>query len=154
MRIGVGTATSQIPAVVGQVGDDIHFYDADTTLAFTQPLLRGFGPAVARRPLAAAELRRSDADRQQLVAEQQVALEVASVYYRAAAQQSLIDVAQKSLDRSRKLREASEAKLGAGLVSQLDVLRAQQLVAQAEIQLFDAQTAADDARDRLDPDGP
>jgi len=148
-RIGIGTATSQIPAIVGQVGDDIHFYNADTTLSFTQPLLRGFGSAVARRPLAAAELRRSDADRQQLIAEQQIAVEVASAYYRVAAQQSLIDVAQKSLERSRKLREASEAKLGAGLVSQLDVLRAQQLVAQAEIQLFDAQTAADDARDHL-----
>jgi len=149
LRIGVGTATSQIPAIVGQVGDDIHFYNADTTLSFTQPLLRGFGSAVARRPLAAAELRRSDADRQQLIAEQQIAVEVASAYYRVAAQQSLIDVAQKSLERSRKLREASEAKLSAGLVSQLDVLRAQQLVAQAEIQLFDAQTAADDARDHL-----
>ena len=148
-RIGVGTATSQIPALVGLVGNDIHFYNADTTLSFTQPLLRGFGSAVARRPLAGAELRRSDADRQQLMAEQQIAVEVASAYYRVAAQQSLIDVADQSLDRSRKLREASEAKLGAGLVSQLDVLRAQQLVAQAEIQLFDAQTAADDARDHL-----
>jgi outer membrane protein TolC len=144
-RIGVGTATAQIPTV----GDDIHFYNADTTVTFTQPLLRGFGPAVARRPLAAAELRRSDADRQQLAAEQQVALDVASAYYRVVAQQSLIDVAQKSLERSRTLRDASEAKLGAGLVSQLDVLRAQQLVAQAEIQLFDAQTATDDARDHL-----
>jgi outer membrane protein len=149
VRLGLGTATSQIPAVVGQVGQDIHFYNADTTLTFTQPLLRGFGPAVVRRPLAAAELRRSDADRQQLVAEQQVALEVASAYYRVAAQQSLIDVARKSVERSRRLREASEAKLGAGIVSQLDVLRAQQLAAQAEIQLFDAQTAADDARDHL-----
>ena len=148
-RIGVGTATSQIPAMVGQVGGDIHFYNADTTVTFTQPLLRGFGAAVARRPLAAAELRRSDADRQQLIAEQQVAVEVASAYYRVASQQSVIDMAQKSLERSRKLREAAEAKLGAGLVSQLDVLRAHQLVAQAEIQLFDAQTAADDARDHL-----
>jgi outer membrane protein TolC len=34
-------------------------------------------------------------------------------------------------------------------VSQLDVLRAQQLVAQAEGQLFDAQAAVDDARDQL-----
>jgi len=48
-----------------------------------------------------------------------------------------------------KLRDASDAKLTAGLVSQLDVLRAQQLVSQAEIQLFDAESAAEDARDRL-----
>jgi outer membrane protein len=65
------------------------------------------------------------------------------------AQQTLVDVARKSVERSRKLRDASEAKLDAGLVSQLDVLRSQQLVSQAEIQLFDAQSAEEDARDRL-----
>ena len=58
-------------------------------------------------------------------------------------------MARQSVERSIKLRDASEAKLTAGLVSQLDVLRAQQLVAQAEIQLFDALSATDDARDRL-----
>src|SRR5437773_8749095 len=149
LRIGVGTATAQIPAAPGEVGSDIHFYNADTTLTITQPLLRGFGPAVARRSLDSAELRRSDADRQQILAEQQVVVDVASAYYRLVAQQAFVGVAQKSLERSRNLRDASEAKLGAGLVSQLDVLRAQQLVAQAEIQLFDAQGAVDDARDRL-----
>src|SRR5262249_30029154 len=65
------------------------------------------------------------------------------------AQEALVDVARKSLDRSRKLREASEAKLDAGLVSQLDVFRAQQLVSQAEIQMFDAEAAVEDARDQL-----
>jgi outer membrane protein TolC len=39
--------------------------------------------------------------------------------------------------------------MDAGLVSQLDVFRAQQLVTQAEIQLFDAQGAIEDARDQL-----
>jgi outer membrane protein TolC len=58
-------------------------------------------------------------------------------------------VARQSVDRARRLRDASEAKLDAGLVSQLDVLRAQQLVAQSEIQLFDAQAATEDARDAL-----
>jgi outer membrane protein TolC len=47
------------------------------------------------------------------------------------------------------LRDASEAKLDAGLVSQLDVLRSQQLVSQSEMQLFDAQAAVEDARDQL-----
>jgi len=150
VRFGVGTSTSQIPGLPGVSGpDDIHFYNADTTLTLSQPLLRGFGPSVARRSLTSAELRRADADRQQTLTEQQVALEVASAYYRVVAQQAIVEVAKKSLDRSRKLRDGSEAKLDAGLVSQLDVLRAQQLVSQAEIQLFDAQSGADDARDRL-----
>jgi outer membrane protein len=149
-RFGIGTSTSQIPGLPGVSGpDDIHFYNADTTLALSQPLLRGFGSSVARHSLTSAELRREEANRGQTLTEQQVALEVASAYYRVVAQQAIVDVARKSLDRARRLRDSSEAKLDAGLVSQLDVLRAQQLVSQAEIQLFDAQSAADDARDRL-----
>ena len=149
MRFGIGTSTSQIPGQPGVPASDIHFYNADTTLTLSQPLLRGFGASVARHSLTSAELRRGDADRQQTLAEQQVALEVASAYYRVVAQQTIVAVARTSLDRSRRLRDASEAKLDAGLVSQLDVLRAQQLVSQAEIQLFDAQSATDDARDHL-----
>lgn len=149
LRLGVGTATAQIPGQRGISPDDIRFYNADTTLTLSQPLLRGFGRAVARRALSSAELRRQDADRQQTLAEQQVTVDVVATYYRVVAQQAFIDVARQSLERARRLRDASEAKLDAGLVSQLDVLRAQQLVAQAEIQLFDAQGATEDARDSL-----
>ena len=149
VRLGVGTSTAQIPAAAGSLGGDIRFYNADTTLTLSQPLLRGFGRTVSRRQLTSAEVRRADAQRLHTLAEQQVAIEVAAAYYRVVAQQSFVAVARQSLERSRKLRDASEAKLNAGLVSQLDVLRAQQLVAQAEIQLFDAQSAAEDARDHL-----
>jgi outer membrane protein TolC len=65
------------------------------------------------------------------------------------SQQAFVDVARQSLVRARRLRDASEAKLDAGLVSQLDALRSQQLVSQAETQLFDAQSAVEDARDQL-----
>lgn len=149
LRLSVGTASSQIPSQSRLSEDDVLFYNADTTLSVTQPLLRGFGSSVARRSLTSAELRRTDANRQQSLAEQQVAVDVASAYYRVVAQQAFVDVARQSLGRSRRLRDASEAKLDAGLVSQLDVLRAQQLVAQAEIQFFDTQAGVEDARDRL-----
>ncbi|PYR19609.1 MAG: hypothetical protein DMF98_24515 [Acidobacteria bacterium] len=149
IRLGAGTSTAQIPAIVGEPSSDIRFYNADTTLTLSQPLLRGLGPGVARRGLSSAELRRTDAGRQQALVEQQVTLAVASAYYHIVGQQALVDVARQSLERARRLREASEARLDAGLVSQLDVLRAQQLVTQAEIQFFDAESAADDARDRL-----
>jgi outer membrane protein len=148
VRLGVGTASAQIPSTIPGEGD-VHYYNADTTLTFSQPLLRGFGPSVARRALTSAEVRQADAARQKSLTEQQVALDVAAQYYRLVAQQTLIDVARRGLDRSRKLREASEAKLDVGSVSQLDVFRAQELVAQAEIQLFDSEAAAEDARDQL-----
>ena len=147
LRLSTGTTSAQIPGLSG--GDDVLFYNADTTLTVSQPLLRGFGRSVARRSLTGAEMRRADADRAQAMAEQQVALDVATAYYRVVSQQAFVAVAKQSLDRARKLRDASEAKLDAGIVSQLDVLRAQQLVSQAETQLFDAQSGIDDARDQL-----
>ena len=150
LRAGFGTATAQIPSAFGTPGEnDIHFYNADTTLSLSQPLLRGFGPSVARRGLASAEARQVDAGYQRTLAEQAVAVETASAYYSIVAQQALVAAVRASVERSRKLRESAEAKLDAGLVSQLDVLRAQQLVSQSEIQLFDSQAAVEDARDRL-----
>jgi len=81
--------------------------------------------------------------------EQQIGVQVAREYYRVVAQQTLVGIARQSLDRSRKLLEASQAKLEAGLVSQLDVYRAQQLVAQGEVQLSDTLSAVEDALDDL-----
>lgn len=150
LRASVGTVSSQIPGdEVFREPQDVLFYNADTTLTVSQPLLRGLGRSVTRRGLTAAELQREDAARSQVMAEQQVAVDVASAYYRVVSQQSFVDVARQSLVRARRLRDASEAKLDAGLVSQLDVLRSQQLVSQAEMQFFDSQSAVEDARDQL-----
>jgi outer membrane protein TolC len=149
LRVSTGTASAQIPGQLGVSSTDLLFYNADTTLTVSQPLLRGFGPGVARRSLTSAELRREDAARNQSLSEQQVAVDVAAAYYRVVSQQALVEVAKQSLFRARRLRDASEAKLDAGLVSQLDSLRSQQLVSQAEMQLFDAQSAVEDARDQL-----
>jgi outer membrane protein TolC len=149
LRLSTGTASAQIPGELGDPSSDVLFYNADTTLTLSQPLLRGFGKSVARRGLSAAEMRRDDAARVQTLSEQQVAVDVAAAYYRVVSQQAFVDVARQSLVRARRLRDASEAKLDAGLVSQLDVLRSQQLVSQAEMQLFDSQSAVEDARDQL-----
>jgi outer membrane protein TolC len=148
LRLSTGTASAQIPGPV-ESASDLLFYNADTTLTLSQPLLRGFGRSVTRRGLNAAELRKEDAQRLQTLSEQQVAVDVAAAYYRVVSQQALVEVARQSLTRARRLRDASEAKLDAGLVSQLDALRSQQLVSQSEMQLFDAQSAVEDARDQL-----
>jgi outer membrane protein TolC len=147
LRLSTGTTSAEIPGLAGE--EDVLYYNADTTLTVSQPLLRGFGRSVARRSLTSAETRRAEADRAVALAEQQVALDVVTAYYRVVSQETFVAVARQSLDRARKLRDASEAKLDAGIVSQLDVLRAQQLVSQAETQLFDAQSGIEDARDQL-----
>jgi outer membrane protein TolC len=92
------------------------------------------------------------------MSEQQLALDVASAFYRVVGNNLLVEVASKSLESAESLLEASRAKLQAGRVSQLDVARAQQLSAEAEGQLLDARGNLEDAKDtlrgilELDPD--
>src|SRR5262249_10175591 len=110
VRAGLGASTSQIPSGPEPGAQDIRFYNSDMTFTVSQPLLRGFGTTVARRPLSSAEYRQADAARQKTLAEQQITVEVAAAYYRVVAQLAFIDVSRKSLERARKLLEASQAK--------------------------------------------
>jgi len=122
---------------------------SDTTFMVSQPLLRGFGRGHTRRPLTTAEARVEDMRREQTLTEQELTLEVAVAYYSIGAGESIVEVARSSLERSHELESAAQAKLKAGMVSQLDVLRAQQLVTQAETGVLEAESAHEDARDRL-----
>ena len=106
------------------------YYNSDTTLQLTQPLLRAFGSSVTRRPLFDAESRVADASRQLALAEQQVGLDVAAAYYAIVVQTRLVEVAKTALERAGNLRDASLARLATGAVSQLDTVRAEQLTGQ------------------------
>ena len=141
IRMDVGASTFR-----NQIGS---FYAADTTLLLSQSLLRGFGPAVGRRQIERAEYRIAGAERQHVLTEQQLALEVAGTYWRLIAQRELALVARTAVENARQLLVASEAKLRANLVSQLDVFRARQLVADAEGQLFDVDGGVEDLKDQL-----
>ena len=76
-------------------------------------------------------------------------LDVVVAYYRIVANLVFVDVADTSVARARQLHEESVARLEAGLVSQLDVLRAEQLVSEAENIQLDAVSLVEDARDEL-----
>ena len=141
VRMDVGAATFR-----NQLGN---FYAADTTLLVSQSLLRGFGPTVGRRPMERANYQVESARRQHALTEQQLAIEVAGVYYRLIAQRELVVAARTALENAEQLLEASEAKLQANLVSQLDVFRARQLLAEASGQLFDIEGSVEDLKDQL-----
>ncbi len=144
-----GTEISSIVGATSYRNQLGTYYNTETTLQVTQPLLRGFGSNVNKRSLLDAEWRITDTTRQLVAAERQMAIDVASAYYAIAVQMRLVDVARSALERAASLRDASQARLATGRVSQLDALRAQQLAGQAEGQLLDAQGSLADARDRL-----
>ena len=141
VRMDVGASTFS-----NQIG---RFYAADTTLLVRQSLLRGFGPWVGRRDIERADYQLGSAGRQRVLTEQQVAIDVAATYYGLIAGRELVAAARTALENAQQLLEASEAKLEAQLVSQLDVFRARQLLADAEARLFDAESAVEDQSDEL-----
>lgn len=124
------------------------FYYSETTVAVTQPLFNGGTNMFSANERAAQRASQAALESRESV-ERQVAVDVAAAYYAIVAQQRVVIVAEHSLRRARHLLAASEAKLGIGKVSQLDVLRARQLARQAEGQLLDARAAAEDAEDQL-----
>jgi outer membrane protein TolC len=125
------------------------FFSGDTSFVVTQPLLRGWGRQAVSHELEIAKLHVDDSNVQRKLVEQQIAIDVAAAYYHLAAQIQLVDVSEKALERAHGVLDASRAKLAVGRVSRLDVLRAQQLVSQADLQIFDVHTGIDDAKDQL-----
>lgn len=148
VRAGFGASSAQIPSL-DRPGDSVRFYNADSSLTVVQPLLKGWGRGVARRPLTSAEARYEDARAALYRAEQLLSLDVAAAYFRVLEQQALRDVSAKAAERSQQLVQVATAKLQAGLVSQLDVLRARHLLAEATLQFEDSRVAVETARDDL-----
>ena len=122
---------------------------ADFGLTLTQPLLRGAGPNWTFFDLRNTRRAQVSSERAFDLARQQVAVDVARAYYQALQQRMLLAVAQQSLDRSDSLRRASEARLQVGLVSKLDVSRAQLQASQTQDAMVRSEAALQDALERF-----
>ena len=93
-------------------------------MTWTQPLLQGFGKTAATFDLRNAERGLEAQERGYELARQQLALQVTKAFYNIARQRHLLELARQSEQRNEQLRMASEARMGVGLSSRLDVLRA------------------------------
>jgi outer membrane protein TolC len=103
----------------------------DLRLVLTQPLLRGVGPNATFFDLKNARRAVQGQERSLALAQQRLAVDVASAFYGVIAQRQLLEVARQSLDRTEALLRSSEARLQVGLASKLDVFRAELQAAQA-----------------------
>jgi outer membrane protein TolC len=121
----------------------------DLRLLFTQPLLRGFGPTPTQFDLVNSQRARQTQERALDLGRQRLAVQVAAAFYQIVQQRQLLAVAEQSLKRSEGLRRASEARLEVGLVSKLDVFRAQLQASQAEDAMVRAQAGLEDALERF-----
>lgn len=133
----------------GRPADGGDGYATAYGLSLTQPLLRGADPVVTREPLRAAE-RARDASRRSLAAtRRRTVLAAWAAYLDVARGDELVRATGERVARAETLRLASEAKLAAGSLSRLDVLRAEQLVAAARVQESETRDARDDAHEVL-----
>jgi outer membrane protein TolC len=105
--------------------------ESDLSLTLTQPLLRGLGPNAAFFDLRNSRRAKIAQERAFELQKQRLLIQVAEAYYGVLLQRTLLGVARQSLRRNQALLRASEARLKVGLVSKLDVFRAELLAAQA-----------------------
>jgi outer membrane protein len=139
--------TARADSVKYQTGTS-HARDAGYTIAVSQPLLRGAGRA-ARADLDDARSAVAASKRSREEARQDGILQVAQAYFAIVRQERLLTVGQRALDRARALLATSEARAKVGLVTQVDVLRAELVAAQAESALASSVQALQDATDVL-----
>jgi outer membrane protein len=122
---------------------------SDLRLVLTQPLLRGFGPNATFFDLRASRRSREGQERQYELGRQRLAVDVTRSYYQVILQRQLLVVARQSLERSESLRRASTARLEVGLVSKLDVYRAELQASQAEESMVRAETSLETELERF-----
>jgi outer membrane protein len=114
-----------------------------------QPLLRGFGPTAAHYELRNSRRAQQAQERSFELSRQRLAVDVTRSFYQIVQQRQLLTVSRQSLRRSESLRKASEARLAVGLVSKLDVFRAELQASQAQDSMVRAQAALDTALEQF-----
>src|SRR5688572_10597774 len=118
---------------------------SDARFVLTQPLLRGLGPNAAHYDMRNSERGRESQERTFELTRQRVAIQVTTAFYQVILQRQLLAVARQSLRRSESLLSASEARLQVGLVSKLDVFRAELQASQAQESMVRAETSLQNA---------
>ena len=147
-QLPTGTAV-QLNANRYQIGEGAgQFQDSGYTVGVSQPLLRGW-TAVASADREHARRGNVSAARAYLDARQQLVVSVADAYFNVLRARRLLEAADRSLARARRLRTTSEARSKVGLATELDVLRADLLASQSEVALVAQGEALESALDAL-----
>ena len=124
-------------------------YNASTTLSIRQPLLSGYGPAVARarRELSKLSLDQARLDFQATVL--RIINDTEIAYHSLAFAQEQREVRRAALELAETLLAENQVKQENGSATSLDVLQAQVGVANATDRLLRADKSVYDAQDNL-----
>jgi outer membrane protein TolC len=115
------------------------FFVTSLGVTFTQPLLRGFGPALNSRFIRVARNSRGQAD---LVFEQQLVSTTSAVirlYWDLARLSEEVGVRRQALERARRLLDDTQVHVEVGTRAPIELVRARAEVARAERDLIVAE---------------
>jgi outer membrane protein len=122
---------------------------SDMRLLWSQPLLRGFGPNATFYDLTNSKRAKEAQERSFTLSRQRLAVQVASSFYSVVQQRQLLGVARQSYNRSEALLRASQARLEVGLVSKLDVFRAELQASQGQEAMVRTRAALETALEQF-----
>ena len=115
-------------------------------VTFNQPLLRGFGPTITNIPIVESD-RREDINILTLKTELiRIVRETISAYRNLVQAQESLKIAQQALDRAKDQLEINRALIEAGRRARVEIIQNQTLVANQELNLFQAENALQNAR--------
>jgi outer membrane protein TolC len=124
------------------------FRDSGYTIRVSQPLFRGW-TAAASSDLMDAQRGIAAADRSYADARQELIFAVAAGYFEVLRARRTVEAAERAVERSDHLRRSSQARAGVGLATELDVLRADLLAAEADAVVLSQREAFQTAADAL-----
>jgi len=125
--------------------EDLAARSSDLSVLYVQPLLRGFGPNSSFNALRNSRRQRQGQERSLELARQSLIVQVTQAFFQVIKQRKLLEVARQSEKRSSSLRRASESRMKVGLVSKLDVFRAEIQASQARESAVAAETGLETA---------
>lgn len=141
--------------VISQLKSDSGFqslnptYQADMTLRWTQPLLKGFGKDIKQSSLVIAQRQVKIAHQAFRARVADILLKVISLYWELIFQRENLLVQQDSLKLAQHLLEINETKVKLGLMASIEILVAESLVASREEAVIIAQKGILDTQDQL-----
>ncbi len=126
-------------------------FNGDLSVTLTQPLLRGFGRAIAASPRLIAQMQREMADADFQIRWLEVISSVCNTYWNWVFAHKNLEIQQQRLLSARQLIEINQAKVDLGLLAPIEVLVAEAGMAsrEEEVVIAEAEVSAEEERMRL-----
>ena len=124
-------------------------YGSTVTFDFAQPLLRDFGPRMARREIIVAASTLEISENQLRQALLDTVYDVEEAYWNLVYSRESLEVRRESLKLARDLLAKNEKELEVGVIPPIDILNARAEVAAREADILQAQAQVRNDQDTL-----